>query len=341
MIQNRRSLTKKDIYKYVTSYDIFRKFCKNFVSIGSSFSSELRKDSSPSASITVRGGELFYKDFGDPMQDKAYDAITYVQKKFTINYNDALGIIANSFGILQNTVTHGQIIITIKQPELVKTITQIDVKKRNWNRCDEIFWNKFKIPIWKVKEKPIYPITHYWLTNNKINKIMFQIPPRHLGYTYDSKFIDNIMRRKIYRPFSKKKRSKWVSNCPQQIIQNIEFLPKEGGKRLFITSSYKDCLIFELINEYAIAPIGESIFIPDDIMQNLLSKWDEIIIWFDNDWYKDINEGLKFAEKYAKQYGISYMHNPDGEPKDPSDFVYKHDLLTFKSILDDDRKRVP
>ena len=334
MIQGRRSLTKEDIYSKVTSYDIFKMFCKNFVSIGSSFNSDIRKDSTPSASITVRNGELFYRDFGDSMQDKAYDAISYVQRKFGVNYNDALLIIANAFNILSSNVTYGQTVQSVPIPQVSNSPVIIDIKRREFNRMDSIFWGKFKIPLWKVKEKPIFPISHYWLTNQRLTKELFKVPPRHVGYSYDCGYVDGVQRRKIYRPFSKNKSSKWMSNCPQNLIQNIEFLPPQGGKRLFITSSYKDCLIFELIDEYAIAPIGENIFIPDDIMQDLLSKWDEIIIWFDNDWHKIVNEGLKFSQKYAEKYNLRYMLTPDNEPKDPSDFVNKYDLLTFKNLKD-------
>jgi len=333
MIQIRKVISKEDIYSVIDSYDIFTRFCTNFVSIGSSFRSELRKDSSPSASISMRGGELLYMDFGDSSQTKPYNAIGYVMRKYDINYNEALIMIASSFKITSSNGTHRPKIITSNKPKIEYLPTIIDVRQRAWHKWDEIYYGQFKIPLSKVKEKPIVPISHYWLTNHKVNNLCCPIPPRHLGYSYNFGLMDDVFRRKIYRPFSKNKKSKWVSNTPKNIIQNIQSLPKEGGKRLFITSSYKDCLIFELIGEYAIAPIGENIFIPDDIMLDLLSKWDEVIIWFDNDWSKKENNGVIFAEKYATQYNIPFFYNPDGEPKDPSDFTKKYDLIKFKSIV--------
>ena len=59
-------LTKENILKRITSYDIFRYYSDNFVEVGRTFKGDLpgRDDQVPSAIVNMIGGDLMYSDFG-------------------------------------------------------------------------------------------------------------------------------------------------------------------------------------------------------------------------------------------------------------------------------------
>src|SRR5690606_21303742 len=100
------------------------------------------------------------------------------------------------------------------------------------------------------------------------------------------------------------------------------------GKRLFITSSLKDVMVLNVLGEWAIAPHGEGILIPDKIIDYLFATWEEIIIFYDND-----EAGVNYAKAHSNYYNIKSISIPYKEYKDPSDFVQDYGIERGKDLI--------
>ena len=107
-----------------------------------------------------------------------------------------------------------------------------------------------------------------------------------------------------------------------------------GGDILFITSSLKDCGEFWLLGYNAIAPNNEETLFPESYIEKLKLRWKRIILWFDNDFTKKDNTGVRNAKKFSEKYGFEYYYTPDYSEKDPSDYVKTFGINNFKTLVD-------
>ena len=79
----------------------------------------------------------------------------------------------------------------------------------------------------------------------------------------------------------------------------------------------------------AIAAASETVFIPEDILRSLRSKWKHIVILYDRD-----KTGMLKARQYSKQYNIdAFFINKKFKAKDLSDAVRDNGFSTMKDWL--------
>lgn len=324
-----KSLTTENVLKMLDSYQLFKAYCSNFTEINKKFSSELREDKNPSCSIIFWNGDLLYKDFGD----KSYRVFDYIAKKYNLKHHQVLQKINCDFGLGLGHSSSPQttsLVIPEKSPvdltDKKHSGTIIEVQKRDWTKLDREYWASYNIPVEILEEHDIFSIEGYRITNEKMQNAYFRVNPYMLAYSIDYYWNENVFRRKLYFPQSKTCR--FLSNVDSTIVQGWKKLPKTGGNILFITKSYKDILIFDLLDYYAVAPNNESAFIPERVMEKLKSRWKNIYVWFDND-----EGGVKGGETFSHKFGLKMTHNPLGEPKDPSDYVKKYNLTKFNELI--------
>ena len=327
--QGEKSLTKENILKRIDSYQLFRVYCKNFREIDKKFSSEFRKDKEPSCVIIYWDGDLMYKDFGE----RSYRIFDYIARKFHLDYNEALKKVNKDFGLglgCDSDCAIASLVIPEKLSDNLmdrkKISTIIEIKPRNWTQKDKEYWNSYKIPTKLLEYHNIKSISNYKITSVVLDNISYRINPFMLAYSIDYYWNDGVFRRKLYFPQSKIKR--FISNVDATIVQGWTLLPKYGGEILFITKSYKDILIFNLLGYWAIAPNNEGAYIPEAVMEKLKRRWKRIYLWFDND-----EGGIKGATSFSEKFSLSMTYNPIGEPKDPSDFVKKYSLGKFDDLI--------
>ena len=133
---------------------------------------------------------------------------------------------------------------------------------------------------------------------------------------------------KIYRPLASKF-TKWRTNLTNRHVQGLSELPKEGGDLLIITKSLKDVMCCYEMGFNAIAAASETVFIPEDILRSLRSKWKHIVILYDRD-----KTGMFKARQYSKQYNIdAFFINKKFKAKDLSDAVRDNGFSTMKDWL--------
>jgi len=330
----REPLTKEKIYEKITSFDIFKLYCSGFSKVGEMFKSELRKDSNPSCCISYIDGDLLYTDFGDG----SMRAIDYVIRKYSLTYGEALYKINKDFklelgspvlcditGLRIAPATHSKVTYTERTPTIIK------IKARDFTARDATYWKQYGWTREMLERAKIKSLACYWIDNQKNDNVAYPIGKDELCYSYEYYWNKDIFRRKIYLPESK---IRFISNVDDTIVQGYHLLPKEGGDLLFITSSLKDCGEFWLLGYNAIAPNNEETLFPESYIEKLKARWKRIILWYDNDFTKEDNPGIKNAMKFSQKYGFEYFYTPDGTEKDPSDFVKSYGLQTFKTLID-------
>lgn len=322
-----KPLVKESILDHVSPWDIFRHYIPQLIEEDRSFVSDLRDETNASCRVTNLNGSLRYKDFGS--SDRALDCFAYVQKKFGLNYNEVLKKIVFDLN-LSDFIDMSGVAYNEARPvsyqgsferKIVRKPAVITVERRPWQILDKMFWyDKYGITQKYLELAKIYPIKGFHMVSNNFPQGRNMQASVH-SYVFDY-YMNIVYRRKIYQPYNEY--LKWISNVDNTIVQGIDLLPKEGGEVLFITSSFKDAAAITCnTGIYAIAPNAENSFIPEKVFHKLKAKWKHIILWFDNDYHKPDNPGLKFSQETGERYNLPFVLTPDGYEKDPSDFINK------------------
>lgn len=321
-----------DLLNYIPQEDIAFRYISGFNKIGNFFKSEFRSEKEPSSTVFVgKRGDLLFKDFGDPNLPKAITVIQYVQHKYQLEYQSAINKIAIDFGLIDGSSNDVRL-INVRQDKIKREVYKppsdliIKIKKRNWTEKDIWYWKQYYIPIEMLERNNIKSISHVFIGNYPPT----EFTNNYLAFSYDYYWNKNIFRRKIYQPESKS--YKWRSNVDYTIVQNYPNLPKKG-KLLFIQSSYKDCMVMELLGYNAIAPNKEGSWFTKEYWNKIKERFEKIIIYWNNDYPKEPNPGLEYAKQFSKQFNVPYILNPNGEPSDISDFVKKYNLKEGKELI--------
>lgn len=322
-------VTKALIYNHLNDYDLFKTYNSNFKKLGGLFISDIREDKNPTCCINKYGNNLLYVDFAD-INLKGVDVFTYISKKFNINYYQVLDLINKDFNLPYSFNYYDSINSNVK-PVLYnldikslpdKKYSKIEVKIRNFNKNDKLFWNeKTNITVKDLKFFKVFPLKYFTQDG-----LLFSFT-----YSYGYYFgIDNntkLQRWKCYNPFGNKY-NKWKTNCGNNIIQGYLQLPKTG-KILIITKSLKDVIVLYKLGIPAIAPQAENHLLSKKVIADLKTRFDNIFVLFDND-----EAGLKGSEKYKNEYNLPFFYIPlELEVKDPFECVKEYDYKLLNDII--------
>jgi hypothetical protein len=299
---NHDEITTDLILSKVTEYDIYKYYIGSDFKIGRITNSPLRNDNNPSFGIfKALNKSLLFKDqaTGD-----SGNCITFVAKLNNISYKKAEKLIYKD--IIANKLKISTVGTNIK--EAFDTATMISIKKKNFTSTDDLYWGQFNIDRLTLKHFNVYPISNYWINDLLSQDVYSNINPIYAYQIY--------LKFKIYKPLNPNKKYKWVGNVGMYDIQGLEQLPL-NGKLLIITKSLKDVMVLYKMGITAIAPQGEGHNIPDKIIQNLKNRFEEIIIFYDND-----EAGIKASLKLTTKYNFKNILIDDTyNCKDISDFV--------------------
>ena len=147
------------------------------------------------------------------------------------------------------------------------------------------------------------------------------------GYYFGKK--ENIEQWRIYMP--KRKEFRFIGNVPTKTIQGYKQLPKTG-KVVVITKSMKDSMLLSSLGIPAIAPNSETQFVSEKMLEELKSRFKNIVLLYDSDL-----TGVRFMNKIRKQHHglIVCMIPRKYEAKDISDFYQKYGRNKTISIIKD------
>jgi len=313
--QNKKAIEKSDILSRVTEYAIFAHYIGNF-KIGHVYNSPLREDKNPSFGIFVsnKTGSLLYKDMSS---GECGDVFNFVKKyKNLSTYNETLELISND--ILAKGPNQGELQSESRRYELKEK--HISVVRKPFTKVDVNFWSQFFITEETLKAYKVDAIQKY-LVDNLVKSKYTNDNPMYCYKVFN--------RFKIYKPFETKI-NKWRGNLSSLDIFGFEQLP-ESGDLLIITKSLKDVMVLKELGYDAVAPSSESTIIPNVVIDNLKSKFNKIVVFYDRD-----KTGMKFARQLCAANGFNAIFiNKKYKTKDISDLIKKLGYVKTLKIFEE------
>lgn len=307
-----------DILREVNSYDMFRYYVGDF-KIGTPIISPLEEEKKPSFAIFAKGDQVLFNDF----RVGGGDIIQFVKLRFNMDFRSAINKIVQDAGlgdkyrsdlnyVPKPLVKHNKVIKQVK--------TVIKVKGRRWAQYDIDFWNTFHISQETLLKYRVSPVSYIFL-NNKI------IKADKLAYVF-KELKDGKVSYTIYQPLSKT--MKWFKSHDASVFYGWSQLPEEGPL-LIMTKSMKDVMTITSITGIpAVALQNEKIRPKKQIIEELKSRFDNIYLFYDNDYANEEkgkdNYGRKFGCIIANEFGLTQIEIPDliaqiHDAKDPSDLA--------------------
>ncbi len=328
--EGKLELTKENVLDQVSELTLWEYYTKTEVVHGRAIKNDR------SAVFYVRkDGTILLKDFAK----KTYNIWSYLMYKSSKSFYQVLRQVATDFKLdfVNKKGRPSMDIYSTKNDQKVKipttTSTAIRICKKPYSDIAKEYWLRYGITIDQLIEDSVYELDHYWIIKED-NAYKFNWLPTNPIYCIDfSKQISTPNKFKLYMPLASKK-YRFIQNVDANTIIGEDDLPI-GGDYLIITKSYKDRRVLKNLGYSAIAFQGEDSFPEDRKIVQYKRRFDNIIIFFDND-----PAGINGANKLHHYYGFRSVKVPDNNlaAKDPSDFYDKYgkentELICRKLIL--------
>lgn len=324
-------LTVDSILNFVSEYDIFKKYCPNFIELDKSFKSEFYDDKNGSCRITQdNNNRLFYKDFGN-IEQSFSSPFNYIMYKYNCTFQESLKIISNdfnlnklSYNIKPNIILGREDNTIINKPKIKSTIT---ILPRNWNLVDYNYWSKYNINFSILNDYNIIPCSNIYL-HKQDKTIVFNSTKENPIYAY--RFCnDGKYSYKIYKPLSPDKKYKWLfSGGVKENIEGEDQLPLFGDT-LILTKSLKDIICIKMAGYPAISLQGEANKLEESLVSKMLKRFNRIIVLYDND-----EQGIISSKSIVNKYRFKSIIIPlEYNCKDYSELVAKIGQKEAKIVL--------
>lgn len=308
---NKQRITKDFILSNINQETIIAKYLNIPIQSKRLFRSPFRDDKHPTCSLyKSASGILYFHDFAT---NDYFNCFMIVMKLYNCTFYEALQIIAEDFCLCRYSQSRGDKIQII--PEIKKTeISIIQPEIQNFTKEDLDWWNTYGIDENILKKFNVYSVKSVFV-NGLLQSITTSTNPIYGYYGGQEKNIDLW---RLY--FPKRKEYRFLSNWNAQKIQGYDQLP-DNGKLLIITKSMKDCMTLYRLGLTAIAPNSETLFISDEMLEELKNRFNKILVLYDNDKAGKYNMN-KIRKKHPE---LSYWFIPNKyEAKDVSDFYKKY-----------------
>lgn len=273
--------------------------------------SPFRNDRHPTcAFFRNSSGDLIFKDFSGDFYGNCFNV---VMRKYNCSYYKALQIIANDFGIVKDNYLpspKGQVSLSNTKFEETKP-SDIRVTVQPFTKEELLWWGEYGISEETLEKFNVFSCKYLFL-----NGELFQVSNKKnfiFGYYYGIEK-DNRELWRIY--FPKQRDFRFLSNWKHNLIQGSKQLPDKGDI-VVITKSMKDIMCLYELGVTAIAPNSETLFINEKQLQILKSKFQRIVVLYDQDRAGKYNMA-KIRRKYPDLF---YLVIPEKyKAKDISDF---------------------
>lgn len=315
-------LTRENILKLITQYDIYRLYMPNKWELNKVCHSPFRRDNEKSFIIGTKFGEITHKDFAD--SNIKGNCFSFVQQLLQCNYIEALRAIDRDFSLGISTGTpskHTTIVTTYEQPIIEeKQYSNIQCITRKFTNSELQYWNSYHQDISILKKENIFSIKSIYLNKEKYS---FNENDMRFGYLYEDKW-------KIYFPFQKASK-KWLSNVPLTHLDGKEDI--KDCDVAWIGKSKKDRLVLKLLYPHVTGTQNESraCFSQENI-DYIKSNSNKQVLIYDND-----KAGTKACKLITQELDMDYFninrnYISDGI-SDPSDLVKMYDIKTLEKQL--------
>lgn len=300
------SISKEKILSLVSSYDILNHYLKPYhntssLQQGQNISNPFlpEKQQTPSFNIfkSSRSNEWRYKDFATGHEGSCFDLVSNL---FNISFAESLKKVNEDLFLgLENAKVQSA------------PASLFDVVPKEFTKEELNYWLQYGINEQTLEKFNVLSLSQYKATNKsgKEYTITSSIQSPVFAYRFSSGY-------KIYKPFDNQFRFQFLGYKQKEYIFGWEQLP-ENGDIVFITGGEKDVMTLHAHGYNAITMNSETATIGPDIIFDLESRFEKILILYDND-----ETGLKFSEKNAKAHGLYNITLPKmpNSGKDISDY---------------------
>jgi len=319
-------LRPERLLEKVSEYDIFRYYMPrtdwqvNVVTL-----SPFRNERSPSFIIGNKHGRLTFIDFGDT--SKRGSCFDFVRMMFNVNLDEALKMIDRDLGLgmtrSTNTQEYKRIISDYKQPIKVdKIYTSVQAVVRRFTNEELAYWAQYHISEDELKANNVYSLSKVYLNKQLVTSSLDEL---RFGYLYDDRW-------KIYRPFAKEKRYKWVPN-------NVPITAMDGKDDIkecdvaFINKSKKDYMVMKKLFPCSCAVQNEGLgcFSVENV-EYIKSNSASQILSFDSD-----VTGVENSQQITQMFNFGYCNVPrkylSQGIKDWADLAKAHGMEAIEDYL--------
>lgn len=325
------SVTLSDILEKTTEANILS-FYLGITEIPCIIHSPLRKDNKPSFGLySPNGKRIYFVDFATKDRGGIFDLLCQM---WGCSYKEVLIRINKDIPKLCSIGTpdvHKHIPCTVRSTIECKKSTDLQCKVRDWTSYDVEYWESYGISLDWLKYAEVYPISHKIIIKNG-NKYVFKADKYAYAYVEHK---EGKVTLKVYQPFNKDG-YKWSSNIDRSVWSLWTKIPKFGNN-LIISSSVKDCLnIMCNLGIPAICMQGEGYKPKPQIIEELKSRYKNIILFYDNDYNNPDNPGKKDSMELSLEYNLKRVEIPvKYESKDPSDLFKKYGRDRYLEIMNE------
>lgn len=236
-------------------------------------------------------------------------------KKYSLSYYKAIQFAAEELGLSKRGVQKP--VEVIKEiPKITNSITVLGAEIKEYSQEEINWWKQYGITTDILKKFNVFSVKTVFLNGRIVstansNRFIF-------GYYLGCKEETEIW--KIYFPLENKHSSyRFLTNGKDSVIQGWRQLPK-NGEFVVITKSMKDLMLYYKFGIPAIAPNSENVFLSENKLNDLVSRFNNIVVHFDND-----QAGINAMRKLKKKYPFfTYTFIPRGDSKDLSDYYKEH-----------------
>lgn len=320
--------TAETILRRISEEEIFEHYLglsPNTVS--GKFCSPLRRDKHPTCTFNYGQSRLFFRDWSQPTYKDCFDI---VQDMYLVDFNTALQIIAEDFNLTEkpsnsSLPVSGQ---THKRENRKSEKSIIKVKTQAFTPVDKRYLQSYHIPLSVAKYFKVFSVKYAWLNGKQIYTFTKGDPC--LAYYFG---IDSFGNQK-WKLYFYKRRNLWKFICNTSRINGWIQIP-ESGSKLVITKSMKDVLCLTKFKIPSIAMQGETQIPYDYIIDELKTRYDQIVTFYDFDL-----TGIRAANTIKKLYGIPYVFLTNGRfntidygEKDISDYLQTNGVDKTEQFL--------
>lgn len=325
------SVTLSDILEKTTEANILS-FYLGVTEVPCIIHSPLRKDNRPSFGLySPNGKRIYFVDFATKDRGGIFDLLCQMwgcsYKEVLIRINKDIPKLC----FIGTPNVHKHIPCTVRSTIECKKSTDLQCKVRDWASYDVEYWESYGISLDWLKYAEVYPISHKIIIKNG-NKYVFKADKYAYAYVEHK---EGKVTLKVYQPFNKDG-YKWSSNIDRSVWSLWTKIPKFGNN-LIISSSVKDCLnIMCNLGIPAICMQGEGYKPKPQIIEELKSRYKNIILFYDNDYNNPDNPGKKDSMELSLEYNLKRVEIPvKYESKDPSDLFKKYGRDRYLEIMNE------
>lgn len=303
-------ITKKELLTHRTEEE-YMSFYLGIIPDNTVHNNPLRRDRKPSASFyRAKDGQLIFRDWA---LDWRLNFVDVVMKKFNVNFDKALKIIGNDFGIISKPhYTKNSAAVKYEGQKLQNTSnTLLQGEVIPFNKSDLDWWLSFGITEATLKKYDVHNLKSIFL-NGYPSFFASKKEPIY-GYYFGKE--DGRELWKMYMPARLSFRFLLNTNK----VQGFKQLPKEG-EILVVTKSLKDVMVLHEMGIPAIATQGETVLLTEAQYRALAKRFKRIVFNGDFD-----PTGVAFMANSRRKYpGIPLTFTDRKKyAKDLSDYVKK------------------